>query len=97
MIIDTSFKIMTYTLATTQITQKIVSVLVAPLCEQTIVQTPINGQRIVTIIIMYGTMAEKHGATLKGGSCTSLLICRICKDRATKCRFARSALWVPNI
>ena len=89
MIIDTSFKIMTYTLATTQITQKIVSVLVAPLCEQKIVQTHINGQRVVTIIMMYGTMAEKHGATLKAGLCTLLLIWHIWKDKTTVWSFAQ--------
>ena len=87
--IDISFKIMKYTLATNQITLKIISALEAPSCELTIVQAPIHGQLMVTHIIMYGTMAEKHGATLKGGSCTSLLICRIWQDKATIYSFAR--------
>ena len=87
---------MKYTLATNQITQKTTSALEVPLCELTIVRTNIHIQILVTHIIMYGTMAEKPGATLKGGTCTSLLICRIWQDKTIIWSFVRLALWAPN-
>ena len=70
------------------IIRKIISVQEVPFSKLMIVQTIKNGQAILLQVI-FGTMAEKYGATLKAGSCTLLLIWHIWKDKTTVWSFAQ--------
>ena len=79
---------MRFTLVMTQITEITLSVMEALLCALIMIQTIINGQPKVLHIVIYGTLAKKSGATLKGGTCTSLLIFRIYQEKTTAWSFA---------